>query len=88
MLVGRLGKIIDPITRFIEIDYLDESSGKMLFDGIPIRYWNKRPNSYLMKLKSGSMIAARGRIISDPSVGLVVIIEYLALMQGGVLEVA
>lgn len=87
MLVGRLGEALDENTRYIEIDHLDETSGRILSDRIPIRYWNKRPNCYLMKLRSGSLIAARGRIMTDRTCGLCIIIEYLALMHGGTLEV-
>lgn len=87
MIVGRMGDKIDDVTRYIEVDHLNEQSIQLETDKMPVRYWTKTAGCPLMKFKSGSIVALRGRITSDKDLGLVVIAEVASVMFNGKYQV-
>lgn len=79
-LTGRLTKVLDKTTRYVEIERLIPDCGQFVVDYIPVSFWNKEPNSHFMKLDEGTLIVLRGRIQSEERFGIIVIAEQLAVL--------
>jgi|LSQX01.1.fsa_nt_gb hypothetical protein len=79
-LTGRITKVLNKTTRYVEVERLVPDQGKYVVDNIPVSFWNKEPNSFFMKLNEGTLIVLRGRIQNEEQFGIIVIAEQLAVL--------
>jgi hypothetical protein len=74
-LSGRLGKAIGKNMRIVEIDEVAPGEGGHYeVHEIPVRF-QAYENSPIMKEENGSLIIVKGRLGTDPEIGLIVISE-------------
>lgn len=85
-LSGRITKVLNKTTRYVEVERLIPEQGKFVTDNIPVSFWNKEPNSLFMKLSEGTLIILRGRIQNEAQFGIIVIAEQLAVLGEKQLE--
>lgn len=85
-LSGRITKVLNKTTRYVEVERLIPEQGKFVTDNIPVSFWNKEPNSFFMKLSEGTLIILRGRIQNEAQFGIIVIAEQLAVLGEKQLE--
>jgi hypothetical protein len=72
---GRLGALIDEKTRYVEVDrVIPGPSGHFETDQLPVRSMLCIDGSF-MKGPKGTFIVFKGRIESDPKLGLILIDE-------------
>jgi hypothetical protein len=72
---GRLGEIIGPKTRFVEVDRtIPGSSGRYEVDKFIVRSMLCVDGPF-MKLPCGTFIVLRGRLEQDPKHGLIIVDE-------------
>lgn len=72
---GRLGEVIEPKTRFVEVDRMvPGASGRYEVDKFIVRSMLCSDGPF-MKLPVGTFIVIRGRLEQDPKLGLIIVDE-------------
>ncbi len=79
-LVGRIKERRDDGIRFLEVNRPEsvDSADNLL---IPCRYWTMDNSNLLSSLKEGQLVAIRGRIDIDNTLGVYVIIEQVVIIK-------
>lgn len=80
-LLGEVKHAIDGKTRALRIERNIPLNNEFKDDFIPIRYWSNDPNNCLTHIKDGTLIAIRGRIVSDEELGVVIIVEQYRTLR-------
>lgn len=81
--IGRVGEIVSPNLRMVEVERVAPINGRFVVDQIPCRYWTKKDGNYFMKMLEGSYVAIKGRLEKDGEMGIIVIVEELITLQRG-----
>jgi len=82
MVIGEIDDVISDNTRYIKVirPYRD-SSGKVVEDRFPIRYWTRATNNYFMTMKYGTLIGVRGRLEHVEQLGVVIMCDFLETLH-------
>ncbi len=73
---GRLGKVIDPTTRYVEVDrVLPDDCGTYSVDRIPVRTYSGK-GCLFMVAPEGSYIGLKGHLETREEFGVLVYLEF------------
>lgn len=75
VVVGHLGEHIDPFYRYLEVEDENVMHDDLSISRIPIKYWTRMSKNVLMSMQKGKNLVIRGRIESDPKLGLYILVE-------------
>ena len=74
-LTGRLGDLLDDKTRYVEVDsVIPGAGGEFKTHRIPIRS-TRGSGTRFFRAKTGALISLEGRIETDETYGLIVVLE-------------
>lgn len=81
VLTGRLKNIISKNKKFriIETTSEDVLNGKTIVSEIPILFWTREENNLLNRIPDDTFVIIRGRLESNKSIGLYVLVEHVQL---------
>jgi hypothetical protein len=87
MLFGLLDDPIEDNIRYIKVERpYRNSDNKFETDRLPAMYWSRAVNSYFMTAKKGTMVAIRGRLEQHPTLGTLIVCDFLEAIGNPVAE--
>ena len=80
--VTLLGLAGDPIPghpdfRYIDLETREAIDERPYFSKIPVCYWDRGVSNYLLRIPKGHLVVIFGRIESEPTLGLMVVVEQI-----------
>lgn len=81
VLSGSAGSCINKLFRYVEIVRPTPIGGEFPTDRIPVMYWSKQPSCAFYRIPVGSLVLVKGRLETDPELGVVILCEHLEILS-------